>query len=420
MKMMITELIRKFQAAFILMVAAGFVMAGQGAEVRIPASLAYQFPERGSVRAGSSTANPSSLWAVWITTPGKLDCSIALRLSTGSESKLRLTLAGISHEVVAKGQGGALVTVSFGSYEIAKPGYQRILLESLDGSLRLRREVDSLLLDGPASKDARYHRTPAQRGAPSVHLSYPLPSGEQAAAFYCEVTAVEDPVPTYYMACGWHRGYFGMQVNSPTERRIIFSVWDSGGEAVSRDKVASADRVTLVAKSDGVFTGDFGNEGTGGHSHLVYNWKTGEKQRFVVTASLADATHTIYAGYWYHPEQKKWMLISSWKAPKEGKYMNGLYSFSEDFGGTGLLRRKALFGNQWYRTPAGEWHELTTARFSHTGRDERFDRCMGVENGQFFLASGAFEPGTTKPGETYSRPALGKAPEVELPAVPAR
>ena len=42
---------------------------------------------------------------------------------------------------------------------------------------------------------------------------------------------------TYYMACGWHRGYFGMQVNSPTERRIIFSVWDSGGEAVDRSKV---------------------------------------------------------------------------------------------------------------------------------------------------------------------------------------
>lgn len=30
----------------------------------------------------------------------------------------------------------------------------------------------------------------------------------------------------YYMACGWHRGYLGMQVNSPTERRIIFSVRD--------------------------------------------------------------------------------------------------------------------------------------------------------------------------------------------------
>ena len=52
------------------------------------------------------------------------------------------------------------------------------------------------------------------------------------------MTGLEDPLWTYYMACGWHRGYFGMQVNSPTERRIIFSVWDSGNEAVDRGKVA--------------------------------------------------------------------------------------------------------------------------------------------------------------------------------------
>ncbi len=95
--------------------------------------------------------------------------------------------------------------------------------------------------------------------------------------------------------------------------------------------------------------------------------------------------------------------------------MHGLDSFSEDFGGTGLLRRKALFGNQWFRTPEGEWQELTTAGFSHTGGNERFDRCMGVEKGQFFLAAGAFLPGTTEPGQKFTRPALNKAPEISLP-----
>jgi len=146
-------------------------------------------------------------------------------------------------------------------------------------------------------------------------------------AFYCEVTALEDPLWTFYMACGWHRGYFGMQVNSPTERRIIFSVWDSGSEAVDRRKVGEEDRVSLVAKGPGVYSGDFGNEGTGGHSHLKYLWKTGEKQRFIVTARPTDPTHTIFSGFYYHPEDKKWMLISSWKAPKEGGYLRGLHSF---------------------------------------------------------------------------------------------
>jgi hypothetical protein len=237
------------------------------------------------------------------------------------------------------------------------------------------------------------------------------------------MTGLEDPVWTYYMACGWHRGYFGMQVNSPTERRIIFSVWDSGGEAVDRGKVADENRVKLVAKGEGVYTGDFGNEGTGGHSHMVYPWKTGEKQRFIVTAKPTDATHTIYSGYYFHPDKKQWFLISSWNAPKEGGYLRGLYSFSENFGGAnGHVLRKALYGNQWIRTTDGQWIELTTASFSHdgTGKADRLDRFMGVENGQFFLSHGGFVPGFTQYGEKFTRPAVGQPPsDVILPEQPA-
>ena len=58
-------------------------------------------------------------------------------------------------------------------------------------------------------------------------------------AFYNEVTIPKDadPIYSYYMACGFARGYFGIQVNSPTERRVIFSVWDAGKEAIDRNKV---------------------------------------------------------------------------------------------------------------------------------------------------------------------------------------
>jgi hypothetical protein len=212
-----------------------------------------------------------------------------------------------------------------------------------------------------------------------------------------------------------------MQVNSPTERRIIFSVWDAGGEAVDRRKVADENRTKLVAKGEGVFSGDFGNEGTGGHSHLVYPWKTSEKQRFIVTAKVVDKTHTIYSGFWFHPEQKQWMLISSWNAPKTGDWLHGLYSFSENFGGSnGHLQRKALFGNQWARTPEGKWIEITTASFSHdgTGKSDRLDRFMGVEQGQFFLSQGGFIAGFTKYGEKFSRPAVSTPPDVRLPEIP--
>lgn len=389
--------------------------------LRVPAFTAYIDPKpdgaRVSPHAGvTGWTNPAMkvLWFGEIKTPGALDCSLVLRLRGTQTSTLRLTVAGHSQTSTIRGEGTKVVTVRFGSFEIPTAGYQRFTLESLNPAGQLAGDLDALVLDGPATKDAHFNLR-ARRNAASVHLMYPVPKETRIDAFYCEVTAQEDPVWTYYMACGWHRGYFGMQVNNPTERRIIFSVWDSGNEAVSRNKVANENRVALVAKGEGVVAGDFGNEGTGGHSHWVYPWKTGEVQRFVVVAHPADATHTIYSGYYFAPDKKEWKLISSWNAPKEGGWLRGLYSFSENFGGSnGHLRRKASFGNQWIRTTDGPWTELTTARFSHdpTGKADRLDRFMGVEDGQFFLSQGGFVSGFTRYGEEFTRPSNAKVPQL--------
>jgi len=394
--------------------------------LRIPANTAYLDPLSEEVRASRNGithwTDPAVkvLWFGELKATGELQCSVALRLPEGEESKLRLTVAGQAREVTAKGTIDGPVLVRFSPFNLAEPGYQRFTLETLNGKDKSAGEIQALLLDGPAAQGAHFNLK-SRKNAASVHLNYTVPEGHKIEAFYCEVTAVDDPLWTYYMACGWHRGYFGMQVNSPTERRIIFSVWDSGGEAVDRGKVQSENRVTLLAKGEGVDAGDFGNEGTGGHSHLVFPWKTGAKQRFLLTAKVTDATHTIYSGFYFHPEQHKWMLISSWKAPKDGSYPHGLYSFSENFGGeNGHLRRKALYGNQWIRDTEGQWLELTTARFTHdvTGRADRFDRFMGVEDGQFFLSHGGFIAGFTEAGQRLTRTATGKAPaDLSLPEI---
>jgi hypothetical protein len=405
---------RQFILAFFLL-----AVCHAQAQLRVPAFTAYLEPDpdgaRVSQRSGISGWTDPALKVLWfgdIKTPGKLDCALELRLPAGAESKLRLGVAGTFREAAAKGMGDDLVKVGFGSFDVAAAGYQRFTLESLNAPGQAAGDLQTLVLDGPAAVGAHFNLK-ERRNAASVHLVYPVAGATNVDAFYCEVTGVETPLWTYFEACGWHRGYFGMQVNSPTERRIIFSVWDSGKESADRNKVGAPDRVTLVAKGEGVFAGDFGNEGTGGHSHLVHEWKTGEKQRFVVTAKPTDATHTIYAGYWFEPEQKKWMLISSWNTPKDGGYLHGLYSFSENFSGSnGHLRRKALYGNQWFHTSDGQWHEQTTATFSHdpTGKSDRLDRFMGVEDGQFFLSNGGFIPGFTKYGELFTRPATGRPP----------
>ena len=412
-------------AVLVQIIAALVVSAAPAAELRVPGFTAYLDPEGRGARVSQRSGvigwhDPAEkvLWFGEIKNPGKLDCSVAVRLPTDASSKLRLSVAGQSREATVQGQGTDPATANFGSFGIAQAGYQRFTLESVNAQGQAAGDIDALVLNGPAAQEAHFNLKP-RRNAASVHLVYPVDKDTKVEAFYCEMTGLEDPVATYYMACGWHRGYFGMQINGPTERRIIFSVWDSGGEAVDRGKVADENRVRLVAKGAGVVAGDFGNEGTGGHSHLVYAWKTGEKQRFLVTAKPTDATHTIYAGYYFHPDKKQWVLISSWKAPKEGGYLRRLYSFSENFGGNnGHLLRKALYGNQWIRTAEGQWTELTTAAFSHdaTGKADRLDRFMGVEDGQFFLSHGGFIPGCTQYGEKFTRPATGKVPsDIVLP-----
>jgi hypothetical protein len=398
------------------------------AELRVPAFTAYIEPDpegaRVSARSGVSNWTDPSLKVIWFgdfKTTGNLDCSLLLRLPAGEETKLRLSVGGISRDGTAKGSGDSPVRLDFGSFEVPVAGYQRFTLESLNAAGHDAGEIQALILGGPAAADAHFNLKP-RRNAASVHLRYPVGDATNIDEFYCEATGVEAPIWTYFEACGWHRGYFGMQVNSPNERRIIFSVWDSGKEKVDRSRVGEQDRVALIAKGEGVFAGDFGNEGTGGHSHLVCDWKTGSKQRFLVTAKVTDATHTIYSGYWFQPDQKKWVLISSWKAPQDGEYLHGLYSFSENFGGdNGELRRKALFGNQWFHTTDGQWHEQTTATFSHdpTGKTDRLDRFMGVEDGQFFLSNGGFMPGFTKFGELFTRPATGQLP-ADLNSLPMR
>ena len=124
---------------------------------------------------------------------------------------------------------------------------------------------------------------------------------------------------------------------------------------------------------------------------------------------------------WRDPGEKKWMLIASFRAPKDGKLLRGLHSFSENFGGSnGHLQRKALYGPQWIRTVDGKWSEITEASFSHdpTGKAARLDRFMGVESGLFFLSHGGFVQGSTKFGEKFTRPGSKGPPQIDFAALP--
>jgi len=368
-------------------------------EIEVPARTAYSVPDARAMRRhknGSVTRWKGRLeWFGRFSKPGRLE--IVLQLAPGARAgKLQLELSaqeGGKKQVKVVDLEAGQRELGIGSFEIQRKGYHRVALSRADEADKEGPGLQSLILRGPAVEGAHFSLV-ERRNAASVHLGYPVPAEAKGKIewFYCEITPKTDPLWTYYEATGWHRGYFGMQVNSPKERRLIFSVWDGGKEAISRKKVAKKDRVQLVAKGKQVVAGGFGHEGTGGHSHLVYNWKTGHTFRFLLHAK-ARGSHTTYTGWFWFPEKKAWGLIASFRAPRDGKQPRGLYSFVENFGGAnGQLRRVCQFHNQWVRTTDGKWLPLLQARFTHDGhgRSQRLDRSAGVLGDRFYLANGGF------------------------------
>lgn len=298
-------------------------------------------------------------------------------------------------------------------------GFHRITLSADQSIKKMLTNIQSLQLIS-SDEDIQFNKK-YRRNAASLHLRYPFNDTNKVVQFYNEITVPKgyDPVHTYYMACGFTRGYFGIQVNSKNERRIIFSVWDAGNEAVDRNKVADSNKVQLLAKGEDVIAEGFGNEGTGGHSHWVYPWNTDSTYKFLVTIIPDSIKHTtIYTGYVYLPELKSWKLIASFKAPRDGHYLNHLYSFNENFVGVnGQLMRKALFGNQWVQLSNGKWIELTEAQFTGDATAKAFDRtdiASGVEKNKFFLLNGGFDNTVSKLGTTYMRTATKQRPVVDV------
>jgi hypothetical protein len=108
---------------------------------------------------------------------------------------------------------------------------------------------------------------PEPRAARSVHLRY---QGPPAVAFYNELTVNESVSGSYFMACGFRQGYFGIQERSPGQDRVvIFSVWDPGAQN-DPGGVPAAQRVETLYRADDVLVRRFGGEGTGGQSFFTY------------------------------------------------------------------------------------------------------------------------------------------------------
>src|SRR4051812_20384382 len=152
------------------------------------------------------------------------------------------------------------------------------------------------------------------RAARSVHLHFPAP---EADAFYNELT-VERSVPgSYFMACGFQHGYFGIQELAGGRKVVLFSVWDPtrGDDAAG---VPLEQRVEVLHNDPDVEVKRFGGEGTGGQSFFNYDWKTGETCRFLIRAKV-DGGKTAYAAYFWIGRTKRWKHLVTFRTRNGGE-----------------------------------------------------------------------------------------------------
>jgi hypothetical protein len=227
------------------------------------------------------------------------------------------------------------------------------------------------------------------RAARSVHLGYAALAG---TVFYTELTVEVSTPGSYFMACGFNHGYFGIQELMPGEDKVVlFSVWDPGDQN-NPDGVAAEKRVEVLHRADDVRVGRFGGEGTGGQSFFNYPWKIGETCRFLVQATT-NASKTAFAAWFFLNDRKEWKHLVTFQTPTKGEPLGGYYSFIEDFRRDGRSVhdiRRARFGNGWVKTVAGDWVALTQATFTASSADwEAKDNInAGVVGAEFFLITG--------------------------------
>ena len=322
---------------------------------------------------------------------------MTVALKAMGHSQIEVSLFGKTKKV--KLNSDELAKVELGTFNVKEPGYVKMDIRGLkmnDG--KSFGNVHSVLVNGNVGEIVRVDEkfsTHFGRRGPSVHLGYPFPREEKIEWFYNEVVVPEEgDIPSsYYMACGFGEGYFGMQNNSPSPRRVLFSVW-SPFVTDNPAEIPDSMRVQLIKKGANVKINDFGNEGSGGQSFMHYDWKAGERCRFLMGVHPEGNGTTVYTAYFYDNHQSKWVLVASWRRPKTNTWYTNAHSFLENFNPVmGFVNRKAYYQNQWARTVDGRWIPLDKARFTcdETGRTKmRLDYKGGKADGGYYLSMGGF------------------------------
>lgn len=286
-----------------------------------------------------------------------------------------------------------------------------------------------------------------RRGSMSV-LTADKPSGNMEY-FYSEVYVPEgqDIIGSYFACNGTQRDYAGIQVNSATERRILFSVWSALETDDPSQMGKYSPRLVRVNNDpeykDLITYTAFGNEGSGGQSYMKYLWEAGKTYKMLTRVRPHPQSdkypYSTLHKAWFH-NGEKWIFIAEWRrmelepADNGGKvtqpaWYEKVYHFTENFDVTqGHKSRYAIWNNDWYVSANGYWQECTSYRLTHDvryDRGERIDHAGGImpagspyAGALYLKICGFFTDIVHAPKQIFKQP-LNNRPDIDFDALNA-
>lgn len=383
-------------------------------------------PEPGAGRVGRdsvlSWTAADDVYSVYfhIDQPSRLKLSAELKQA--ESSRLKISVAESVFEIDVDRRGTHVYSI--GEVDVEQAGYVRVDFQGLERAGANYGGLVNLIVQSPTEKLGVHYVTNNDgnmfywgRRGPSVHLSYPTPNAGDLEYAYSEITVPqgEDPIGSYFMANGFAEGYFGMQVNSEAERRVLFSVW-SPFQTDDPKSIPADQRIEALDRGPDVRIGEFGNEGSGGQSFLVYPWEAGKTYRFLTRVVPDEQGSTTYTAWFGDKATDEWRLIASFRRPKTTTHLRGFHSFLESFDPTrGHLHRQARHHNVWVRNTQGQWHRCSSARLSVDGtggQKQRLDFGGGVEGDGWYMENCGFFSGQVAPGTSFDLTAEAMNPPV--------
>jgi hypothetical protein len=290
-------------------------------------------------------------------------------------------------------------------------------------------KIRQILISFQGKDDFKYVRDNSDqrfywgRRGPSVHVTFEMPQKTKMKWFYQEmmIPKGKDPVGSFFMANGFKEGYFGIQVNAPAERRILFSVW-SPFPTDNPEEIPENQKIKLLSKGANVYAGTFGHEGSGGQSYLIYPWQSGISYQFLTSVVPDGLGNTLYTAYFKDPHHSNWMLIASFLRPQTNTWYTKPHSFLENFiDDLGYLNREVRYQNQWMADEKGNWTSLNKAVFTGDDiarRQYRLDADGGIKGGFLYLKNGGFFSPTPKWYSTFNLKNPKQQPAIDFNQLP--